>query len=47
MSHKEELCNYILTLPGVAERKVTKAALLYEADEMEKLILPQLVEMGT
>jgi PAS domain S-box-containing protein len=46
MSHKEELCNYILTLPGVAERKVTKAALLYEAEEMDKLILPQLVEMG-
>jgi PAS domain S-box-containing protein len=46
MNHKEELCNYILTLPGVAERKVTKAALMYEADEMEKLILPQLVEMG-
>lgn len=46
MSHKEEICNYILTLPGVAERKVTKAALLFEAEEMEKLILPQLVEMG-
>ncbi len=46
MDHKEELCNYILKVPGVAERKVTKAALMYEADEMEKLILPQLVEMG-
>ncbi|MES2371894.1 MAG: ABC transporter substrate-binding protein [Bacteroidota bacterium] len=46
MSHKEEICNYILTLPGVAERKVTKAALMYEAEEMDKLILPQLIEMG-
>lgn len=46
LSHKEELCNYILTLPGVKERKVTKEALLYEANEMEKLILPQLVEIG-
>lgn len=46
LSHKEEICDYILTLPGVQERKVTKAALLSEANEMEKLILPQLVEVG-
>jgi PAS domain S-box-containing protein len=46
MRHKEEICDYILTLPGVAGRNVTKAALLFEADEMEKLILPQLVEIG-
>jgi PAS domain S-box-containing protein len=46
MSHKEELCDYILKLPGVAKRDVTKAALMYEADEMEKLILPQLIEIG-
>jgi PAS domain S-box-containing protein len=46
MSHKEEMCNYILTLPGVAARKVTKEALLFEANEMDKLILPELVEMG-
>ena len=46
MSHKEEISDYILKLPGVAGRKVTRAALLYEANEMEKLILPQLVELG-
>lgn len=46
LTHKEEMCDYILTLPGVKERKITKAALLYEANEMEKLILPQLVEIG-
>ena len=44
--HKEELCDYILSLPGVKERKVTKQNLMQEADEMEKLILPQLVEIG-
>lgn len=46
MHHKEEMCNYILTLPGVSDRKVTKEALLFEAAEMEKLILPELVEIG-
>lgn len=46
MSHQEEMCNYILTLPGVLARKTTKEALLFEAKEMEKLILPELVDMG-
>lgn len=46
MSHKEEICDYILTLPGVLARKTTKESLLFEAKEMEKLILPELVEMG-
>ncbi|MES2003227.1 MAG: PAS domain S-box protein [Bacteroidota bacterium] len=46
MTHKKELVDYILTLPGVSERKVTRAALMFEADEMAKLILPELVEMG-
>lgn len=46
MSHKEEMCDYILTLPGVAARKVTREALLFEAKEMDKLILPELVDMG-
>lgn len=44
--HKEELCNYILSLPGVKERNLTKQMLMQEADEMEKLVLPQLVEIG-
>ncbi len=46
MSHKEEMCDYILTLPGVSGRKVTKESLLFEANEMDKLILPELVEVG-
>jgi PAS domain S-box-containing protein len=46
MAHPEELADYILTLPGVKERKVTKEALLYEAAEMRKLILPTFVEIG-
>jgi PAS domain S-box-containing protein len=46
MSHKEEIADYILTLPGVKERGVTKTALLAEAQEMDPLILPQLVEIG-
>jgi len=46
LSHKEEMCDYILTLPGVLARQTTKEALLYEAKEMEKLILPELVDMG-
>lgn len=46
MSHKHELADYILALPGVKERGITKAFLLEEAREMEKLILPGLIEVG-
>ncbi len=46
MEHPAEIADYILTLPGVKERNVTKEALLYEAAEMRKLILPMLVEIG-
>lgn len=46
MSHKEELCDYILTLPGVRMRGATKESLLQEANKMEELILPQLIEPG-
>jgi len=46
MKHPEELADYILTLPGVRERNVTKDALLYEAQQMQQLILPELVEIG-
>lgn len=46
MAHPEEIADYILTLPGVKERNVTKEALLYEAAEMQKLILPTIVEIG-
>ncbi len=46
MKNKEEIIDYILTLAGVNERKVTREMLMQEAEEMEKLILPQLVEIG-
>lgn len=46
LAHKEEMCDYILTLPGVKDRGITKDALMFEANEMEKLILPQLIEVG-
>jgi signal transduction histidine kinase len=46
MKHPDELADYILTLPGVKERGVTKRALLYEASEMKQLLLPNVVEMG-
>lgn len=46
MTHQSELADYILTLPGVKDRGITRADLLTEAAEMEKLILPGLVEIG-
>jgi PAS domain S-box-containing protein len=46
MSHTGEIADYILTLPGVKERGVTKDDLLVEAEAMRKLILPDLVEIG-
>ncbi|MEJ7694680.1 ABC transporter substrate-binding protein [Daejeonella sp.] len=46
MSHPSEMADYILTLPGVKQRGVSKEDLLNEAEEMQKLILPDLVEMG-
>lgn len=46
MEHIEEMTDYILTLPGVKERGVTKSDLLAEAEEMRKLILSDMVEVG-
>lgn len=46
MNHTSEIADYILTLPGVKERGVTKDDLLVEAEAMRKLILPDLVEIG-
>lgn len=46
LSHKEKMADYILTLPGVKEHSITKKNLLEEAVELEKLILPQFVEIG-
>ncbi|MEI2708134.1 MAG: ABC transporter substrate-binding protein [Chitinophagaceae bacterium] len=46
MSHIDEMVQYILTLPGVQERGITKEILTYEANAMKKLIMPDLVEIG-
>jgi PAS domain S-box-containing protein len=46
MSHTDEIADYILTLPGVAKRGVTKEDLLNEAEQMRKLMVPDLVEIG-
>lgn len=46
MSHPSEMADYILTLPGVKQRGISKGDLLNEAQEMQKLILPKLIEMG-
>ncbi len=46
LSHIDEMCDYILTLPGVKERGITKENLVYEALNMQKLIKSDLVEIG-
>ncbi len=46
MDNPEELADYILTLPFVQKRGVTKEALLYEAKQMHRLMMPELVEIG-
>ncbi len=46
MSHSEEISNYILTLPGVKERGITREHLMYEAIAMQDLVKSDLVEIG-
>ena len=46
MEHPEELIGYILTLPGVAARGVTRDQLRFEAAQMRDLVLPGLVDIG-
>lgn len=46
MANKEEIIDYILELQSVQKRGITKGDLLYEADKMEELIQPKLVEIG-
>ena len=46
LSHREQIADYILTLPGVKERGISKQQLLAEANDMEPLILPDVVEIG-
>lgn len=46
LSNKEEIIEYILKLPGVKERGLTKKILLFEAEGTSNLILSDLVEIG-
>jgi len=44
--HRDEIISLILSLSGVRERGITKEKLQYEAEQMELLIQPKLVEIG-
>ncbi len=46
LSHSDEIIDYILKLPGVAERNITKENLQFEAKGTEELIFSNLVEIG-
>lgn len=46
MNNMPEMVNYILTIPGVKERGVTRQSLLLEANKMRELIIHDLVEIG-
>ncbi len=46
MRHPQEIIDHILTFPEVNERGIERANLEFEAKEMQKLILPNLVEIG-
>jgi signal transduction histidine kinase/ActR/RegA family two-component response regulator len=45
--HVEETIDYILTLPSVQARKVSRERLRYEATMMRHLILPDIIEPGS
>lgn len=46
LSHKTEIIDYILTLPNVSKRGITREKLEYEANKMDELIQPKLIEIG-
>jgi PAS domain S-box-containing protein len=46
MNHPAGIADYILTLPGVSARGVTREILLGEAAAMRPLILPDVIEIG-
>lgn len=46
LQNKEEVINYILTLPNVTKRGITKNGLNYEANEIDQLVRSNLVEIG-
>lgn len=46
LDNPHEIAQLILRMPGVAERKVTLKQLMYEARDMHRYILPEVVEIG-
>lgn len=46
MKNQSELIDYILNLPGVRQRGKTAELLAYEAEQMQLLIQPELIELG-
>lgn len=46
MSHQEEIIDYILSLPNVQKRGITREQLQYESRKLEEAIQPQLIEIG-
>ncbi len=46
LRNKDEIIDYILTLPGVQRRGITREMLKFEADMIEELVQPRLVEIG-
>ena len=46
LSHPAQVSDLILSLPGAAQRGLTREALLQEADEMRPFILPDVVDVG-
>ncbi len=46
MANVAELIDYILLLPGVAERGITREHLAFEAEQMVRLLQPKLIEPG-
>ncbi len=46
LAHEDEMISYILTLDDVKVAGVTREHLKYEANQIRRLIMPQLVEIG-
>ena len=46
MANKDEIIDYILSFPSIQRRGITRSELEYEANKMEELIQPKLVEIG-
>lgn len=45
--HTEEIIQHILQMPSVQQRGITAEMLRYEADKMQQLVLPNLVDIGS